>query len=273
MKPKIAVLSLALAACAPAVSTDVAAQQMRTQAEDSWCQDDDHRDRDRERFCEVRELTLPADRELVVVDAAPNGGIHVEAWNRNEILVRAKVQAHAHSESAAREMVRDVTLQTGRTISADGPGTGRHEWWSVSYRVFVPRRSNLDLRSTNGSISIEAVEGAIAFRTINGGISLVGLKGDVSGSTTNGGLHVSLAGREWEGEGLDVRTTNGGVKIDVPEGYSARLESGTVNGSMRIEFPITVQGRIDRRIEAQLGGGGKMIRAFTTNGSVTIRKS
>ncbi len=67
-----------------------------------------------------------------------------------------------------------MTLQTAGTIRADGPRRGRQEWWSVSYQLFVRRRSNLDLRSKNGGISIEAAESAIEFRTANGGIKLVG---------------------------------------------------------------------------------------------------
>ncbi len=271
MKPRIALLSLALAAGTAAVSGEVAAQQVRTLPDDRWCQDDGHRDG--ERYCEVREVALAADRERISVDAEPNGGIRVEAWDRGEILVRARVQAQARSASAAREMVREVTVQTAGTIRGAGPKAGRREWWSVSYELFVPRRSNLDLRSKNGGISIESVAGAIEFQTTNGGLELIDLKGDVRGSTTNGNVHIALGGREWEGEGLDVRTTNGGVKIDIPDDYSARLESGTVNGSFQVDFPLTVRGRIDRRIEAELGSGGKLIRALTTNGSVAIRRS
>lgn len=184
------------------------------------------------------------------------------------------MQGQAESLADARAIVEDVGINSsGRAIEADGPRTGRHEWWSVSYEVFVPHRSNLDLRTLNGGIKIADVEGDIQFHATNGGVSLSGLSGDVNGSTTNGGLRIELAGDAWDGDGMDVRTTNGGVKIDIPDGYSARLESGTVNGSVRIDFPITVQGRIDRRIQAELGDGGKTIRAVTTNGSVVIRRS
>jgi DUF4097 and DUF4098 domain-containing protein YvlB len=97
------------------------------------------------------------------------------------------------------------------------------------------------------------------------------LAGHVKGVTRNGGLSIDLAGNRWDGEGMDVRTTNGGVKLTVPESYSAHLETGTVNGGMKIDIPITVQGEIKRELSVNLGGGGATIRAFTTNGGVTIR--
>lgn len=275
MHSRLCILPAALAAltCAsvgvPAIAT--AAPQARTVQDDDWCRHD--YDDDEERYCEVREATLSADRDVIKVDAGPNGGVRVEGWDKNEILVRAKVSTHATSESDARAMAQEIELDLGRTIRAEGPRTGRHEGWSVSYRVFVPRNSNLDLKSVNGGISIEDVSGEIGFRTTNGGVHLTGLAGDVNGSTTNGGVKIELTGDSWEGDGLDVRTTNGAVKIAVPDNYNARLESGTVNGGFRIDFPITVQGRIDRRIEAVLGDGGKTIRAFTTNGGVVVERA
>lgn len=245
------------------------AQQVRTIEDDPWC--DNSGWGDQERYCEVREVTLPA-RDRIAVNARPNGGITVEGWDRNEIQLRAKVQGYADTESDARDIVSRISLDTGGTISADGPRTGRDEGWSVSYRLMVPRRSNLDLESVNGGIAIEEVTGRIDFRTTNGGVHLTRVEGDVRGRTTNGGLDIELGGDAWDGEGLDVRTTNGGVKLQIPDGYSARLESGTVNGPLRIDFPITVQGRIDRKIEATLGDGGKTIRVMTTNGGVTISR-
>jgi hypothetical protein len=58
----------------------------------------------------------------------------------------------------------------------------------------------------------------------------------------------------------------------IPDGYNAVLESGTTNGRMTIDFPITVSGRIDRRIHTELGQGGALVKAITTNGGVTISR-
>ena len=65
-------------------------------------------------------------------------------------------------------------------------------------------------------------------------------------TTRNGGLNVTLSGDRWDGEGLDVETSNGGVTVTIPDGYNAELETRTVNGGLRIDFPITVQGELTR---------------------------
>jgi hypothetical protein len=58
----------------------------------------------------------------------------------------------------------------------------------------------------------------------------------------------------------------------IPENYSARVETETVNGPIKVEFPVTVQGQIGRRLSFQLGSGGGLVRAVTTNGGVVIRR-
>jgi hypothetical protein len=239
--------------------------------EDDWCRDSGHGDRGW--FCEVREYTLSAGG-TIRVDAAPNGGVAVEGGSRNDVLVRARVSARAATDEDAQEIVRDVEVMvSGSEVEADGPHTGRRESWSVSYRVYTPTNSDLDLRSTNGGITIEGVTGELAFRTTNGGIHLTDVAGDVRGRTTNGGVHVLLTGSSWSGAGLDVTTQNGGVELGIPEGYSAHLETGTVNGGMDFDFPITVQGRLNRRsISMNLGEGGNPIRVRTTNGGVEVRR-
>ncbi len=240
------------------------------------CRRSDGGDRARERVCEVREIRLPVDGRALTIDGRANGGIAVEGWDRNEILVQARITANAATAEQARAMAQGIRIATERNeVRAEGPASERDGWWSVSYQVFVPRRMDLNLRATNGGLRVENVSGRIEVETANGGISLAGVSGDVRGRTSNGGLSVRLAGQRWEGPGLDLRTTNGGVTLQVPEGYSAQLETGTVNGSFDTEIPLMVrfEGRVrSREISTQLGQGGAPIRVRTTNGSVRIRR-
>lgn len=238
-------------------------------AADDWCHDGGgwH---DRGFHCEVRELTLAAGRAVIEVDAGKNGGISVTAWDRDEILVEAKISAQADTDAEAADVVAGVRIDTAGVITADGPRTRHDESWWVSFRLRVPRSSNLDLEAHNGGISIDGVVGDLRFDTTNGGISLERVGGDVRGETRNGGLKVELAGDSWEGAGLDVETTNGGIKLMVPDGYNARLETGTTNGHLDVDFPLTLQGKIGKELEVDLGNGGTLLRVMTTNGGVKI---
>ena len=227
--------------------------------------------RDSEQACDRMEKTIPAVSGTLNVDGRMNGGVTVLGENRRDILVRALIVAYARTQARADELAEAVTIHTenGR-IFAEGPESRRQEWWSVSFEVHVPAHTDLELRAHNGGIAIAAVTGTLRMETQNGGIRLEAVNGDVVAETMNGGLHVTRDGNRWEGKGLDATTTNGGVHLRVPSGYSAHLETGTVNGGVDIDFPVTVQGRIGRRITSDLGRGGATLRLITTNGGVRI---
>jgi hypothetical protein len=248
------------------------AQAQWQRGDEGWCEDG-RGDRDADRYC-VALVADFADPGRLTIDGGMNGGVSVQGWSREGIEVRAKVWANAGSSARAREIADqvDVSLSGGR-LDARGPDTGRREGWGVSWEVMVPFDTDLDIETHNGGVGVTGVRGRIDFRAVNGGVHLVGVGGDVVGRTTNGGLHVELDGRSWDGEGLDVQTTNGGVRIQVPSDYSALLETGTVNGGIDIDFPVLVHGRIGRRLTTTLGEGGPTVRAVTTNGGVRIVRS
>jgi DUF4097 and DUF4098 domain-containing protein YvlB len=223
--------------------------------------------------CEIREQTLAPSGGAISIDGKQNGGISVKGWDQNQILVRARVQAGAPSAAEAEALGKQVRIETsGSKIQATGPETRRDYHWDVSYEVFVPRRADLSLETHNGGIAIADVNGRIDFSALNGGVVLKRVGGAVKGSTTNGGLVIELSGDRWDGESMDVSTTNGGVIMSVPENYSARVETGTVNGGVNTDFPVTVQGRISKQLALNLGSGGAMVRAMTTNGGVHLKK-
>lgn len=254
--------------------TVAAVAQSRTQgfgrAGSAWCSDGGSGDR--ESFCEVREETISGVNPLDV-DAGRNGGIRIRGWDRGDVLVRAKIVGYAETEAEARRVVSGVRLVTaGGSVRADGPDGGRDAHWSVSFEIQVPRAALMTLTTNNGGISIEDFQGTAKFRARNGGVRLNNVSGDIRGQTTNGGVNIDLTGDRWDGAGLDVETHNGGIRMTVPEHYSAALETGTTNGGVKIDFPVAMQGRIGRRLSTTLGAGGATIRAMTTNGGVTIRR-
>lgn len=237
------------------------------------CDDRNQSDGDaRAMYCEIRERTFPAAAQLDI-DAAPNGEISVHGADRSDVRLIARVEAHAETDADARALASAVRLEIGDgRVRSEGPDQRHRRSWSVSYELWVPRRSNLALQALNGGIAIDDVDGTIEARSTNGGISLDGVAGDVRGETTNGGLRAALDGDRWRGAGLDLRTTNGGITLDLPRGYSARLEAATTNGGFDFDFPITIQGRLDRHVTTRLGQGGAPIRAITTNGGVTVHE-
>lgn len=237
-----------------------------------WCRDGGWNG-DKARHCEVREVTV-SPRSAVQVDARPNGGVRVQGWNRNEIRLQVKVEAHADTETEAKALADQVRVETDGTIRVVGPdnrGT-RHQRWSASFRLEVPRQTDLRLTAVNGGIHVEDVTAQADFQTLNGGIHLKDVGGNVRGRTTNGGLHVELSGSEWDGEGLSLVTTNGGVHLELPGDYNARLETSTVNGRVHANLPVTGRrhGRAGGRIETELGRGGPLLKLETTNGGVHI---
>jgi hypothetical protein len=238
-------------------------------AADAWCREDGGDSRPR--HCEVRETTFRPGSALSV-DARPNGGIEVVRGDGPEVRLKAKVVATAESEAEASDLAREVRIETGETVRAVGPATTGHRrgYW-VSFRLEVPRGVRLNLQADNGGISLHGFSGAAELHTVNGGLHLSGVSGDVHGETVNGGVHVSLSGTRWEGEGLRLRTTNGGLHVEVPSGYNARLEVSTVNGGIHSDIPLTTKRRwTGGRIETDLGQGGAPVRIETTNGGLHL---
>ena len=255
--------------CTVAVS---AQSRNRTGSAGSGC--DNFYNSDRPSYCEVREETIATGAvNPLDVDAGQNGGIRVRGWDRPEVHMVARVTASADTDAEARQVVAGVRIVTGGgSIHAEGPASRGEGGWAVSFELDVPRTAILTLHTHNGGISIAEFQGTAKFTAVNGGVSLSNIGGDIHGSTTNGGVRVDLSGDRWDGAGLDVETTNGGIQLALPEHYSAALDTATTHGRVSIDFPVVVNGRIDNHIETTLGAGGAKIRAVTMNGGVRIRR-
>jgi DUF4097 and DUF4098 domain-containing protein YvlB len=224
------------------------------------------------RVCQMRRTTFALPSGRLSVETV-NGGIEIIGEDRSDVALEARVTAWAPSDSEANDVLRQVVIDTSNGDLRDrGPRSHflNRTGYGVDYHLHVPRHLAAELHTMNGGIDLTRVDGNLRFETTNGGVKLDRISGDVDGHTVNGGLNVSLAGDHWQGNGLHAETTNGGIDLRIPGNYNAHLETGTVNGGINVDFPITVQGTIKNHLNTDLGAGGSTVHVQTVNGGITI---
>ncbi len=223
-------------------------------------------------FAQVRQERLPGS-SFNTVDPGSNGSIQIHGWRNADVLVKACIQTQAPSESEAREIASKVRITRGAGhIEASGPSSHGNRNWTVSYEIWMPRESETKLETENGFIHVDGLAGRLRFHTTNGSVELREVGAEVAGDTTNGSITVDVAHGDRFGSNLRLETTNGNIRLALPENFSARVQASTVNGSIKTDFPVTVNGEIGKSVAFTLGDGGPQVEARTTNGSVHITR-
>ena len=256
------------------------AQQLRDNRDKQLsCDSNDNYGGRRSRLCDVRELTLGPSSRLEI-EPGRNGGVTVRGWSQNSILVRARVEAWADSDSEARSVASQVRVEAaGGRIRGAGPDlNGLFNWnedrnWAVSFEVFTPWNTDLTIDSHNGGITITDVRGQIDVETHNGGLRMTRVAGDIRGQSHNGGIQADIEGNVSDIRQIDLSTHNGAITLSVPASFGARVETQTHRGRLESDFPITVRGRLDGGdMNFNIGGGGPLVRLGTHNGGIRLRR-
>jgi DUF4097 and DUF4098 domain-containing protein YvlB len=234
-------------------------------------------------------------KQPLKITASRNGGIHVKQWDRNEIGIKICKAALARTDAEAQRMVNAIRLSVqGNDVNVNGPDyqdDGGN--WSSVILIRVPAGAQLDLSAHNGGISFRKVNVNATARTVNGGIALneatgkldveaqnggvsvTDCNGDIKVNVQNGGVALKLAST-WKGAGLEARTHNGGLSVEVPRDFRSALE---VSGSRH--SPIVCNGDVcdrgqrtwnndDDRI-LRIGAGDPVIRTSTINGGIVVK--
>ena len=243
--------------------------------DDRWRRECEHDgDRDRARYCEVRVEHMSTAGGRLDVGGLENGSVAIEGSDVDAIEIHALIEAQAPSEEEAKDIAGRVQIEAeaGR-VRARGPRTDDDRDWSVDYRIRVPRHYDLTLAAENGDVDVTGVSGHIDAGTENGGVTATRVVGAIDLRSENGSVDVTLEGSRLEGEGLDAESENGSVDVRVPTNFAAHVDARTETGSMAIDFPVTVQGRVDpHHIATDIGGGGPTIRIASENGNVSIKR-
>lgn len=162
----------------------------------------------------------------------------------------------------------------------------------IDIQITVPRNAALDLNTNDGHIQADRVAGNLRFHTGDGSMELHDLDGNLSAYSGDG--HINADGRF---DALDIHTGDGHVQIDarrgsrtatdwrvksgdgsvrlrLPDDFGAELDAASGDGSINVDFPVTIYGGRWKRssIHGKLNGGGGVLEVRTGDGSIHINR-
>jgi hypothetical protein len=201
-----------------------------------------------------------------------NGSVEVETGAAGQVRIEA--DEAAGSEAALNEVEVLIAAQADRvdvsTRQPQGHWFGRSA--RVHYHITVPENVNVEAKTTNGSVRVSGISGAVQARSVNGAVRVEGVAGQVVAETTNGSVHASYRAVPAEGSHR-FATTNGSVTLRLPADARGTFRADTVNGSMSTDFPLDVHGSfMAKHLTGALGQGGGHFELKAVNGSVGIKK-
>jgi hypothetical protein len=196
-----------------------------------------------------------------------NGAVEITGWDQNTLDLTAT--KYAETQQLLDQLNIDVSASSGgvliRTVPPTAPGNA-----GVKYVLKVPRRAVLtEIRTTNGAMRINEIEGDANLRTSNGAVHASKTRGKLEIATSNGAVEV----QDIEGD-TDVQTSNGAVRAARIRGPLAAV---TTNGAMHVDLEdsrggavklTTSNGSVDLKVGSALQGD---VNASTSNGAITVR--
>jgi DUF4097 and DUF4098 domain-containing protein YvlB len=126
---------------------------------------------------------------------------------------------------------------------------------------------NVKAITSNGSGTISNIEGSADIQSTNGSLILENISGIVSVKTTNGAIKGSSAIKgKWE-----CWSTNGRITLSVPKDTNASIQAKTSNGSIGGDL----QWQIGEKTERQgiIGAGVNPVILKTSNGTINVNYS
>ena len=208
------------------------------------------------------EINQEGDRiEVIVRQPRRNGSF----WNDRRVLVHIDITAPPRSDL-------DVGTDDGPLTVEGIEGNLRLHTEDGDLRI-SGCSGDLEVRVDDGDLDVVGFRGAIDARTEDGEVTLRGSLSSLRAESDDGSLRVRLEPDSAMTEDWLIRTSDGRVRMELPDDFAADLDIRVDDGSIDIDHPVTIQGELSRdHIRTELNGGGHELRIRTDDGSVRILK-
>lgn len=126
----------------------------------------------------------------------------------------------------------------------------------------------VELRTSGGGIHADTIRGNVDADTSGGDVRVLRIDGRIKVNTSGGSVRCSLVGANRE---ILATTSGGDIALLLPAGTRGEVEASTSGGDVTSDLPIQATVRKEGRLEGTLNGGGPLIRARTSGGSISLR--
>jgi Putative adhesin len=142
----------------------------------------------------------------------------------------------------------------------------------IDIEVKLPKGLEVDAHNVSGNVSIVGAEGDVRAGSVSGDVRMERLRvSSLKASSVSGDVTVGIDALTGSGP-LKFTSVSGNVTAELPKGTEADVTMRSVSGSLDSDFPLTLNGRVNRRsIEARIGRGGREIEVHTVSGDVRLR--
>lgn len=240
-----------------------------------------------------------------------DGSVRVSTGDIKQVEIRVVYSGYKLDKD-----LRVSSEQNGDSVEVEAKTSGGGLWsWGVRHsslrvEVHMPKEADLSVRSGDGSVEADSIngnvditagdgsitaqslKGSMRFHTGDGHIEGRGLDGTVDASSGDGHINVEgrfdgLAIRTGDGSvnaraaagskvgtAWSIHTGDGSVDLEVPGDLAANLDASTHDGHISLGLQVTVEGTFSSSsIHGKLNGGGAALTIRTGDGSIHLSKT
>jgi DUF4097 and DUF4098 domain-containing protein YvlB len=240
-----------------------------------------------------------------------DGDVFVTGGDQKQIDVHVITQGYKIASSEVR--IEESQNGDQVTVSVKLPHLnwslwgGRHK--SIRVEVHVPRDLDLEVQTSDGSVTAQDLSGRIQFSTGDGNVTASAIRGQIrlhtgdghiegtnfdgalEADTGDGNLRISgrfdslelktgdgnIDGQVGSGSKVAkawrIHSGDGHIDLRIPADLAADVDAKTGDGSITVNIPLTINGSLSHSsVHGKLNGGGQTLSISSGDGSIRLEK-
>jgi DUF4097 and DUF4098 domain-containing protein YvlB len=233
---------------------------------------------DREKYEEKFEKTeaLAKDGKVYLINIS--GDVEIKSWKEDQVKIDALKVSEASSLDKAQENAKLVTIEVTKEagiVRIETKYPERRNFWggssinvSVSYKIWIPEKAAVDVKSVSGDVHVAVIGGAAKINSVSGDVDILGaagvevklVSGDVTVENVSGDAYLKAVSGD-----ITATKVKGSVEVESVSGnldLKDVSDARTVNGKS-VSGDITYVGSI-------LAGGNYELKSHSGNVEMRI---